>query len=381
MPPVRSRGMAKHTRLAATLGILLIGLGALLAPLALTSVWASHQLLNTEAFSEKMGPLSSEPVVKEFVAEQATDGLLAQIDVSSWREESGTGLPDWLPGRVSDTVDDALAALERRVNQGVQAAMNRAVNTSVFDSLWEQGIRSSHGQLMQSLESTSAASSGSFALDIGVLAEQVKADLTGQEVPWARFIPQLDLQVVLLEYESMDVLRSWSNGIQNAALWLPWVSLVLLVSGVIINRKFLGKALGVLGLVFGLGYALANWAQRWVGDWAEESAISSEFVDLMVTELSASLFLQLRSLAIGAAIAAVLYYLVCWFRADLPDKLGQVQLLLGVAGVLLLGILFLLTVPAPWLVSVLLAVVAGSSLFLLETVISRVAQHREPLAS
>ena len=63
------------------LAIVLITVGALLAPVAVVSAWAHNQLTDTSYFVDTFAPLADDPAVQDFVAAETVAAIESKLQI------------------------------------------------------------------------------------------------------------------------------------------------------------------------------------------------------------------------------------------------------------------------------------------------------------
>lgn len=347
----REDGFSQRSYLRVLSSIMLI-LGILSAPLALVTHWADSRVLDNQEFSSTIGALADEPVVKDFVVAQSSVAITNQLDLSSIQSNLGQRLPGWLPSAVTDRLENAGQALESGISRLISESLARAVDSEIFPTVWERGIQSSHAQALDTLQNepqpTETVQADTLSLDIGLLLEQVKADLLAQQVPAAQIIPDMDLQVILLEYSGVEVARNWVGLVESSAQWLPWLSVVLLLGGVLLHRAVLPLVLGLLALIMALSYGLVKFVAHWLTDWAVNAGQQPDFVNLIFDELTRTLSQQLLGLAILFGAFTLVLRLVQWIRSTGTLRQVRFAALAGNVIIIAAGLLILLGSSASW---------------------------------
>src|SRR5687768_13962313 len=74
------RGAVRHRGRAFLAGLLLVTACAL-APLAVTAVWASTQVSDTDEYVSTVAPLADDPAVQEVLSAEVTDAILENVPV------------------------------------------------------------------------------------------------------------------------------------------------------------------------------------------------------------------------------------------------------------------------------------------------------------
>ncbi|WP_431797241.1 hypothetical protein [Microbacterium kunmingense] len=246
----------------------LIVVAALLVPLSIVTAWARIQLIDEESFVTTLAPLADDPAVQSMIVDETMQAIQAQVDFRQLTAEVFDGLADLgLPPRA----ESALQLLEAPAANGLEGlastAVTRLVESDVFSDVWATLTRATHRAL-----ATAATSDGGglvvrtadgVGVQIGVLVERVKQNLIDQGVGVAQLIPSVDRVVILGDGQNLDTVRTAYALATILGWWLPVVTLLLFVAGILVARKrstaILGTGIGlavgatVLALTFAIG--------------------------------------------------------------------------------------------------------------------------------
>ena len=85
-PPTRTLHERRSVWWAISSAVL-ISLACLLAPLSVTSVWASTQVSDTDQYVQTVAPLADDPAVQSAIAEDVSRAVLEYIDVETLTSE------------------------------------------------------------------------------------------------------------------------------------------------------------------------------------------------------------------------------------------------------------------------------------------------------
>lgn len=260
--PARER----HTWQSLAAGLLIL-LACLLAPLSVTSVWASTILSDTDQYVETVAPVADDPAVQQAIADEVTVAIMEALDIEGLTDDA----LDTLAGleRMPPRVADALPALGVPLTQGVESfTRSQAENVLAspqFAEVWDDVNRLAHTQVVALLEGEQggalSAQDDSITLNLGPIIEQVKERLVDQGFTLAQNIPVIDRSFVLVESEGISRAQTAYSLLNTLGVWLPIIALVLLAAGVLLardrRRALLAGALGVTVAMVVLGLVLA----------------------------------------------------------------------------------------------------------------------------
>ncbi|MEV1131486.1 hypothetical protein [Agromyces sp. NPDC049794] len=210
-PPRRGRGRT-------VAAVVLVVVGLLLAPVAVISAWARLELVDTDRFVATFAPLADDPAVQAYVGDQVTAAIEEQVDI---------------PGLTAD----------------------------LFDGL-RQLVAAMQGDPDAALE---IGAEGTLAVQLGPIIEAVKDRLEERGVGFASAIPIIERSIVVAQNDAFVLVRTVSTLAVAVGTWLPWLTLALLVAGVLIAKRRTtalvwtagGFALSMLILASGIGIGRA----------------------------------------------------------------------------------------------------------------------------
>lgn len=137
---------------------------ALIVPVTTVVAWAHNTVLNTNGWVRTVGPIGSDPAVTAAVSRQVTDELFTAVDAQAQ-------IADALPPRASFLA----APITNGVKGYVQDAVNRALASQQFQTLWIGANRFAHQQLVSVLRGNTKALSttnGQVVLNLVPLLNQ-----------------------------------------------------------------------------------------------------------------------------------------------------------------------------------------------------------------
>ena len=238
--PVQARGVmtshANTTPRVAVLGsfgarraviLALVVLATVVALGSVLAVWVQREALNTDVYVQTSAELLEDPAVRTAVTNYAVDELYRRVDVAAELEKV-------LP-KDADRFSELAAA---GLRQGAYRALDQALGTAVFASIWQRANRRAHEQFVNVVNGGGAGIStegGVVRLELRPILEEATSRIGLGESLAAR---------VPADAGSIEIMRSNALGtVQNALRLLDTVA------------KFL--PLVALGL-----YAAATWQAR-----------------------------------------------------------------------------------------------------------------------
>lgn len=242
------------------LAVVLIVLGAVLAPVAVVASWARVQLTDTDAFVATFAPLAKDPAVQNFVTDQTMTVIQDKVNIPQLTSQVVDGITKLGTGPVATKALDGLKApIALGIVNLLHSTVGDFVSSSAFAQVWEQALRASHDQLTATMQNSSNAavkvgSNGSIGIQLGPIVDRVKQLLVARGLTFASQIPSVNRTVTIAQSSSIPTLQLYYGLAVAAGTWLPWVSLGLLALGVVVARR---RALTLVWAAVALALAMA----------------------------------------------------------------------------------------------------------------------------
>lgn len=296
----------------------LVGVGVLLAPVAVVGSWTKHQLESTEAFVTTFGSLAADPDVQNYIGDQVVTAIEANVDIAGLTSDvfdglAGLGLPD--------AATKALGFLEAPATAGIKSlissSVHNVVSSDAFVTVVQQALTISHEQFLDIIQGKPGTAvvlgdDGTVGIATGPIIDSVKQSLIDQGLSFASAIPSINTTIVVAQNDQLALLRpayQLSVAVGNS---LPWVALGFVLVGVVVavnrRRSLFGAsiALGVMFTSLAAGFGVGKLV-----------FIASVTPKLMPANVAETLFDQMTERMAGTSTAlAVLTFsiaLVTWF--------------------------------------------------------------------
>ena len=298
--------------------VVLITLGALLAPAGAVAAWAQRELTDTDRYVETVGPLASDPVVQSAVAGRLTEAVMSRIDVDALLDDVVSGLEE---NDVAPRATRALAALQAPLTSGVESfvrsAADRVVESDAFTDAWNQANRVAHQQLVAVMrgeqgEVLQVGQDGQLTIQLSGMIELLKQRLVDRGLGVAANIPEIDASFTIAQTSQLVQLQNRYAQVVLLTTWLPWVALGLLAAGVLVANHRLralvvaGLALAASMVVLGLGLAIAR---NLYLDALSGQVVRLDAAEVVFDQLVAFLRLTLRTVGVLGLVVALAAYL------------------------------------------------------------------------
>lgn len=288
---------------------------------AMFSVWANRQLLNTDNWTSTSSRLLADEKIQKALGAYLVDQLFTSVNVQQQ-------LQNVLPPQAQAVAGPAAAGLKQLANQRAPIFLARP---RVQDA-WQTANRAAHKQLLTILNggtNTVSTQNGEVVLNTRALVSGLATDVgLGQQVAAAQSkiqssgggakarqvaqqklgvtLPPTTGQLVIMKSNQLSTAQDVAQGIRHLAIVLPAVTLLLFGLGIWLARGWRREALRTTGwCFFALGFVVLL-ARRVIGDHVVASLASAKSVQPAVH----SAWTIGTSLLYGIAIGMVIYGLV-----------------------------------------------------------------------
>jgi len=258
---------SREGRGRAVLSAVIITIACVLAPLAVTAVWASTQLSDTEEYVKTVAPLADNPGVQREVADAVTTAVVQNLDLNAVTRQllQSLAAQDNVPPRIAAVMPGLAGPLVNGVEGFTRTQVERVLASQEFATLWAEVNRVAHAQLVTLLEGNDggavSAQGDTVTLNLGPIIARVKQVLVDQGFTLAQRVPTVDKSFVLVQSDSVTKVRGLYRVLNTLGAWLPVIALVIFAAGVFAardrRRALLRGALGVVVAMLVLGVALA----------------------------------------------------------------------------------------------------------------------------
>jgi hypothetical protein len=252
-------GRGARQRWRTIVAALLIVVACVLAPLSVVAIWTRNQVTNTDRYVATVTPLASDPAIQNAIADQITAQVFTYIDIKGLTTQA----VDALAGRgLSPEVASQLRGFAVPIANGVQSftrsQVGKVVASDAFADAWVQANRVAHEQLVAALTGEGGGAvtveGDTVSLNLSAFIQTVKQRLVESGFALAARIPEVQASFVLFQSADITRARRAFDLLNTLGIWLPIITLVLLVIGVYVakdhRRALVGAALGVaVGMV------------------------------------------------------------------------------------------------------------------------------------
>src|SRR6478736_44482 len=212
----------KPGRGRAITAMVLIVVASLLLPFAGLTVWIRNMMLSTDRYTTTVGPIAKDPVVQEAVATKVSLAVANELDIAQRAKGALPPKAEFLAGPI------ATGATEL-----VHTATLKIVQSSQFQTLWEQANQRAHNQLVGALTGRDSArlknDDGKVVLQLGPLAVKVAQQLEriGIGLPSDIDVTRMNVRFVLIDSADLKSVQTYTKVLDKLAWLLPLLAILL----------------------------------------------------------------------------------------------------------------------------------------------------------
>ncbi|MET0787904.1 MAG: hypothetical protein ABWY33_01560 [Cellulomonas sp.] len=305
-PPPRPR--RKWGR--STAAVVLILIGALLAPVAVVGSWARGLMVDTDRYVNTVAPIADDPLVQSAVTNRVTLAIVDALNVPELTKQATDAVAGLdLPPVVAGAVQSLQQPLQDAITSFIRKNVTKVVTSDAFSNTWEEANRAAHEQIVATLRGDPEAlaqisDTGQLTLDITPIIEQVKTSLEQAGFTLVSRIPTINVTFPIANSADLVRLQNAYRLIDIVGGLLPYLSLGLLAAGVLAAQRrsralviaglSLAGAMVLLGAGLAIGRSLyANSLPPTVQRVDTAVAIYDQVVSLLRVELRVGLVLGL----------------------------------------------------------------------------------------
>ena len=229
--------------------VICVVLAGLLTMPAAVAYWGQRTLNDTERYVATVDPLVASPEVQDVIATKVTDAIEKQVDIEAILNSVFTGVITDRP-RLEQLVGPLAAAINGLIDRQVR----EFIASDEFADLWvrinTRAQQALHRVLTGEGSGAVTVQGNEVVLDVDEVIKAVKERLVArgltlvENVP----IPETDRQIVLLESDGLEQLRTIYAFGNPVAIWmLPLVAALYLIAFVLARRRpRMGVVIGAL---------------------------------------------------------------------------------------------------------------------------------------
>jgi hypothetical protein len=230
---------APSTRGRAIAAVVCLVLAAVLTVPSAFAYWGQRTINDGQRYVATVGPLVDSPEVQTAIATKVTDAIEEQVDVEALLNQAFAGVSQDRP-----RLKLLIGPLAGAVNGLIQTQVQNFVASDAFHDLWLAANTRAQERLVQLLKGDTSGAvqvqGGEVVLDLSVVVDQVKQLLVDRGLTFVQNappIPAADQQIVLLQSDQLQQVRTIYAFTNPVAKWLfPLVGLLYL-AGLLLSRR------------------------------------------------------------------------------------------------------------------------------------------------
>ena len=284
------------------LSLALVVLGTIVAVLAIFSIWANRQALNTDNWVSTSDRILANKEVEARLSAYLANELFANVDVKAELEKE-------LPSQLKALAGPASGGLE----QLAPKAAERLLASAQIQTLWSEANRAAHGTLLKLLDGGSGAIStegGAVTLDLGEILEEVGGQVGIEDL--ASKLPAEAGELTILRSDQISTAQSIAKLIRTLPIVLTLLALVLYGLAIWLAGPRRRQALRAAGLGFVVAGVLALLLRSVAGHAIVNSLVKVEANKPAVESVWSIATSLLATVATSAVAFGVLVFLAAW---------------------------------------------------------------------
>lgn len=284
-----------HRKIAAVLLVF----ATLVAFVAIFSIWANRQALNTDNWVDTSGKILQNKEVQSQLSTYLANQLFANVDVQSELEGA-------LPPKLAPLAGPASGGLHQLAPQIAE----KALENPHVQELWADANRAAHVTLLQVLDGNSTVSTGGgeVTLDLTALVEQISSQV-GVGGGLAEKIPPDAGKITILKSDELSTAQSIAQAVRSLPIVLTLLALVLYGLAIFLAGPRRRRTLRSVGFGFIVAGALALIVRELSGGYVVDALAANEGVKPAaeaVWGIGTSLLVTVASSAIAFGVLVVI---------------------------------------------------------------------------
>jgi hypothetical protein len=296
---------AGHRKIVAAL----VGLATLIAFVAIFSIWANRQALNTDNWVHTSEKILQNKKVQERLSDYVATQLFANVDVQA-------ELAKKLPPQLQPLAGPAAAGISQLAPQIAE----RALATSQVQELWAAANRTAHEDLLEVLDGggeTVSTEGGEVVLNLDALLAQVGNQIgVGEGI--AEKVPPGAGKLTILKSDELSTAQSIAKAIRGLPIVLTVLALLLYGLAIFLAGPRRRQALRSAGLGFVAAGALALIARGIAGGAVVDGLVANEAAKPAAEAVWSIGTSLLVTVAVSAIAFGLLVFIGAWLAG--PTK-------------------------------------------------------------
>jgi putative oligomerization/nucleic acid binding protein len=284
----------------------LVIVGSVLAFVSVFAIWVERQALNTDDWVHTSDRLIQNQTIRTALGNYLVEQLYSNVDVERELEEL-------LPGETKQ-FSGPLSGLVRQVAPG---GVEKVLETTTAQGLWEDANRSAHEQLLAVLENKKEAvetEEGNVSLNLGSLVTNL-ADQVGIGANLAEKLPPDAGQITVLRSDQLKTAQNIAVAVKGLALVLSLLTLICFGAAIYLSRdeRWVTVLFCGIGLI-AAGFAVVV-AREIAGGIVVDQLVVNESVKPAAEETWSIATSLMTSIATTVIVVGVLFGISGWLAS------------------------------------------------------------------
>jgi hypothetical protein len=205
----------------------LVVVGSILAFVSVFAIWIERQALNTDDWVHTSDRLIQNDKVRTALSNYLVEQLYSNVNVEK-------ELKELLPGETTQLA----GPLSGLVRQAAPSGVEKVLETTTAQGLWEDANRAAHEQLLAVLENKTEAvetGGGNVTLNLGSLVTNL-ADQVGIATGLAEKLPPDAGQITILRSDQLKTAQNIAVAVKGLALILSLLTFIALGAAIYLAR-------------------------------------------------------------------------------------------------------------------------------------------------
>jgi len=262
--PVRRR----HVSWRASVAVVLIVLGCVLAPVAVLGVWAGNEVSDTGRWVATVEPLIHDPAIQNVLTDKITNEITSRLDITGTIDQASVQLDSKGLPRISSLLKTFGPQITSAVTGFIHSTVHTAISSQAMANAWVQVNTVAHQAVVTVLSGQGngaiSTSNGQIVLNLGPLIAVAKQDLLARGFSLASNIPPVNPTLALFQAKDLGKAQAGYRLIKALEIVLPILVVLLIGAGVYIarghRRALVEAGLGLVAsmLVLAIGLLIAR---------------------------------------------------------------------------------------------------------------------------
>ena len=230
--PVRRR----HVSWRASVAVVLIVLGCVLAPVAVLGVWAGNEVSDTGRWVATVEPLIHDPAIQNVLTDKITNEITSRLDITGTIDQASVQLDSKGLPRISSLLKTFGPQITSAVTGFIHSTVHTAISSQAMANAWVQVNTVAHQAVVTVLSGQGngaiSTSNGQIVLNLGPLIAVAKQDLLARGFSLASNIPPVSPTVALFQATDLGKAQAGYRLIKTLKIVLPILVVLLLAAGV-----------------------------------------------------------------------------------------------------------------------------------------------------